>query len=163
QYSYSHNGNGGRLVESAAAENYIRYNRLTSETGTTSSEVSLPNGGRSFVIGNVIEKGPNDQSGAMLAYLLGGNGNPSSELYVVNNTFVNDQAAATTFLNIAAADTTPAQVSNNILYGPGTVTTQGSAVLSTNYTGAAPLFANQAGYDYHLAAGSPAINAGSVS
>src|ERR1019366_8109598 len=163
QYSYSHNGNAGHLVETGAAENYILYNRLTSENGTTSFELNINNGGRSFVLGNVVEKGLNDQAGGMLGYLLGGAvaGIPSTELYVANNTFVNDQAAATYFLNIGAADPTPAAVTNNIFYGPGTISTQAGSVLNTNLT-SDPLFVNQGGYDYHLASASPAINAGST-
>lgn len=163
QYSYSHNGNAGHLLETGAAENYILYNRLTSEHGTTSSELNINHGGRTFVLGNLIEKGLNDQAGGMLGYLLGGAdaSNPSTELYVVNNTFVNDQAAATQFLDISAADPTPAVVTNNVFYGPGTISTQSSSALNTNLT-SDPLFVNQGGYDYHLTSASPAINTGST-
>ena len=161
QYSYSHNANAGNLVETGASENYILYNRLTSETGTTSAETDIANGGRSFVIGNLIEKGANDQSGTVLGYLDGGSSgsNSSTELYVVNNTFVNDRSSGATFLAISSVDPTPAVITNNILYGPGTITTQGNAVLNANLT-SNPQFVNQAGYDYHLTSGSPAIDAG---
>ncbi|MBZ5578607.1 MAG: hypothetical protein LAP40_18760 [Acidobacteriia bacterium] len=161
QYSYSHNANGGDLVKAGASENYILFNRLTSEAGTTSAEIDLANGGRSFVLGNLIEKGPSDLSGTALGYLLGGAtaSNPSSELYVVNNTFVNDKSTSIVFLNIASADAVPALVTNNILYGAGTISTQSNSLLTANLT-ANPGFANQAGFDYHLSAGSAAIDAG---
>ena len=161
QYSYSHNANAGDLIETGASENYILYNRLTSETGTTSAETDIANGGRSFVIGNLIEKGANDQSGTVLGYLDGGSSgsNSSTELYVVNNTFVNDRSSGATFLAISSADPTPAVLMNNILYGTGTITTQSNAALNANLT-SNPLFVNQAGYDYHLTSGSPAIGAG---
>src|SRR5262249_25776053 len=59
RYSYSHHSNIGHLVKSRALVNYILYNRLSSEaTGTTSYELDLPDGGTSYVIGNVIEQGP---------------------------------------------------------------------------------------------------------
>jgi hypothetical protein len=161
QYSYSHNGNSGHLAETAASENYILYNRLTSESGTTDLAININNGGRSFVVGNLIEKASTDQGNSLLGYLLGGANanNPSTELYVVNNTFVNDQSTGINFLNISSADPTPALVTNNIFYGPGTITTQSHSILNTNLT-TNPLFVNQAGYNYHLTSASPAIDAG---
>ena len=58
RYSYSHDANVGHLVKSRAATNYILYNRLTEQTGTGSYELDLPNGGLSYVIGNVGPAGP---------------------------------------------------------------------------------------------------------
>jgi hypothetical protein len=79
----------------------------------------------------------------------------------VNNTLVNDKSTSVNFLNISSADSTPAVVTNNILSGAGVASTQATSVLSANLT-ANPLFVNQAGYDYHLASGSPAINSGAT-
>ena len=161
QYCYSHDANGGDLAKSQASENFLLFNRLTSELGTTNTELDLTHGGRSFLIGNLIEKSPSARGGSLVGYLLGGvtSSNPSSELYVVNNTFVNDKGTAATFLNISAADSTPALVTNNIFYGAGAISTQTSAVLTANLT-TDPFFANRAEYDYRLTAGSPAIDAG---
>jgi hypothetical protein len=163
QYCYSHNANGGDLVKTQASENYVLFNRLTSEQGTTSSELDLNHGGRSFVIGNLIEKGPSDTGTDAVGYLLGGASasNPSSELYVVNNTLVSDKGTSVNFLNIGAVDSTPAIVTNNIFYGAGVASTQPTSVVTASLT-ADPLFVNQAAYDYHLTSGSPAVNAGSV-
>jgi hypothetical protein len=163
QYDYSHNANGGDLVKSQASENYILFNRLTSEQGTTASEIDLTHGGRSFLIGNLIEKGASDTGADAVGYLLGGTSvsNPSTEFYVVNNTLVSDKSTSVNFLNIGSADVVPAIVTNNILYGPGVASTQSTSVLTANLT-ANPLFVNQAAYDYHLTSGSPAINAGAA-
>jgi len=57
RFSYSHDAISGHLVKSRALENFILYNRLTGESGTASYQVDLPNGGRSYVIGNILEKG----------------------------------------------------------------------------------------------------------
>jgi hypothetical protein len=163
QYTYSHSANGGDLVKTQASENYILFNRLTSEQGTTSSELELTYGGRSFVIGNLIEKGAGDTGSDAIEYLLGGStaSNPSSELYVVNNTLVSDKGASINFLNIGSADSTPAIVTNNIFYGSGVASTQPTSVVTASLT-ANPLFVNQAAYDYHLTSGSPAVNAGAA-
>src|SRR5215472_641247 len=112
QYDYSHNANGGDLVKSQASENYILFNRLTSEQGTTASEIDLTHGGRSFLIGNLIEKGATDTGPDAVGYLLGGTSvsNPSTEFYVVNNTLVSDKSTSVNFLNIGAADAVPAIV-----------------------------------------------------
>jgi hypothetical protein len=67
-------------------------------------------------------------------------------------------------VNVASGITTPAVLRNNIFAGPGTVTNQGTAVLQSNRTAADGdlKFVNRAGYDYHLLAGSPAIDAGTA-
>ncbi|MGC4089350.1 MAG: right-handed parallel beta-helix repeat-containing protein [Polyangiaceae bacterium] len=92
RYNYSHRAKVGHLLKSRAAENHVLYNRLSAEAeGTSSYELDLPNGGKSYVIGNVIEQGTLTENPAMLAFLEeGGNAqNPSDALFVVNNTFVN--------------------------------------------------------------------------
>src|SRR5207248_2910894 len=159
-FSYSHDAIVGHLVKSRAAENYILYNRLSTENGTTSYELDLPNGGKSYVIGNIIEQGPNAENFNILAYQEEGPNpaNPSSELYIVNNTFVNDYTDGT-FIYIDSSDTIPAIIANNIFTGPGNVTNQGMAVLGSNFIGDAQ-FINPSSYDYRLTSGSPAIDAG---
>lgn len=49
----------GNTVSSRAAENRILCNRLMDERdGNSSYVIDLPNGGRSFLIGNVLHHGP---------------------------------------------------------------------------------------------------------
>lgn len=167
EFNYSHDANVGHLLKTRAAVNYILYNRLTGENGTDSYEIDIPNGGTSYVIGNLIEKGPNSQNSTrLLTYLEEGPSpsNPGTDLYVVNNSFVNQFPSTPTFVGIEGNSSvegpTPALVQNNIFYGPGNATNETNAVLETNFAGN-PDFANVANYDYHLTAGSPAINAGS--
>lgn len=117
--------------------NYILYNRLSGQNGTDSYEINVPNGGTTYVIGNLIEQGPNSQNPAMLDYLSEGvePTNPGNDLYVVNNTFVNDRPNSGPFLQISAQDKLPALIQNNIFYGPGKLTNQADAILKSNFVG----------------------------
>jgi hypothetical protein len=162
QFSYSHLANVGHLVKSRAATNYILYNRLTDETGTASYELDLPNGGLSYVIGNIIQQSRTTRNPNLMAYEEEGPapGNPSHDLYVVNNTFVNSLGRGQ-FVYIDPSDATPALLQNNFFTGGGAVTEQVSAVLTSNFVGT-PLFVNAAAYNYQLLAGSPGINAGTT-
>ena len=168
QYSYSHHANIGHLVKSRAKINYILYNRLTDEAGGAASyELDLPSGGSSYVIGNVIEQSAASPNNTLLSYLeeagnVRNSVNPGQDLYVVSNTFVNDQSAGT-FVNIDPSVTVPAIVMNNVFAGPGTLATQAAAVLSHNLSGVDPLFVNPAAYDYRLTAASGAIAAAGAS
>jgi centrosomal CEP192-like protein len=160
RYNYSHHAKIGHLLKTRASQNFILYNRLSDEaTGTASYQIDIPNGGLSYVIGNVIEQGPNNDNSTLVSYLAEGTnpGNPSTQLFVINNTFAND-AASGTFI-APAAGAAPVVIKNNIFFGPGTVTGQATAIKANNFSGNAN-FVNAAGFDYHLLTGSPAINAG---
>lgn len=161
QHNYSHSSKIGHLLKSRATETWVLYNRITQEDGTGSYEIDVPNGGRTFIIGNLIQQGANTSNGSIVAYRLEGSNaaNPSNELFVVNNTLVNERPNGGTFINIAGGVTEPAIVRNNIVVGPGTLTNQGNAVVAANFQGD-PKFVNQAGFDYHLDASSPCVNTG---
>jgi hypothetical protein len=158
RYSYSHHAHIGHNVKSRAQENHILYNRIMDEqTGDSSYSIDLPQDGLSFIIGNLIQKGPNADNSIMVTYGTEfplTNGRP--ELYVVNNTFVNDRGAGT-FLSVRNGTT--ARIVNNIFVGPGTVLS-GPGTLTTNLVSNTPGLVNRATFDYRLAAGSAAINAG---
>lgn len=162
RYNYSHNSVTGHLVKTRAAVNYILYNRITGENGTGSYEIDVPNGGTTYVIGNLIQQGPNTENSTLLTYLEEGffPSNPGTDLYVVNNTFVNQRPAGGTFVYVRPAGPTPPVLVNNIFYGPGTVTNRSDALATTNFIGD-PLFVDVNKFDYHLTPGSPAIDAGS--
>jgi hypothetical protein len=162
---YSHDCNEGHLVKSRALANYILYNRLEDGAATTSTasyELDLPQGGTSYVIGNLIEQGPNSANSIIITYSEESAANPGQTLYLINNTLVNDRSGGGIFVRLPNA-VSSATLENNIFAGTGTVVSgSGSATLTTNLVSNNPGFVNQVGYDYHLTSASPAINAGTA-
>lgn len=162
RFNYSHDANVGHNLKSRAQTNTIAFNRFSSEgSGAPSYEIDLPNAGLAYVIGNVIQQPANNQNSGMLSFGAEGASNGKQELYVVNNTFIND-AARGTFINVGSGVTTPILAQNNVFAGAGTVTSQASATLRTNYQGTAPGFVDRAGYSLAPDATSPLRNAGSA-
>jgi len=147
RFSYSHDAISGHLVKSRAFQNFILYNRLSGESGTSSYELDLPNGGRSYVIGNVIQQGPRTENSTIIAYGEESATNPNSELYFVNNTVVNNRFNGT-FIKVGTG-VAPVLLQNNIFTGPGIRIDQPNARVSHNLTGGA-FFVNAGNYDYHL-------------
>lgn len=168
RYNYSHDANIGHNLKSRALTNMIAYNRFSSGVagstaiGKPSYEIDLPNAGTSYVIGNVIQQPASNSNPTMLAYGEEGASNPGKNLYVVNNTFLNDDTAHGTFVQIGSGVTQAALLQNNIFGGTGTLTTQTSAVQKTNYRSVAPGFVNRAAYDLRPLANALVTNAGSV-
>ncbi len=120
QFNYSHHAKIGHELKSRASVNYILYNRLSDEaTGTASRNIDIPNGGTTYLIGNVIEQGPATENSNIIGYGLEGLINPSpNELYAVNNTIVNNRNSGS-FFHLGNG-TTVFKAWNNILAGPGT-------------------------------------------
>lgn len=170
RYNYSHDANVGHNLKSRADTNLIAYNRFSSTppgiTGSTASgqpsyEIDLPNGGTSYVIGNIIEQPAANQNGNMLAYAEEGATNSASDLYVINNTFLND-ASDGTFMFISGNAQSAAVIQNNIFSGIGNLTTQTRAILKTNYRSVAPGFVDRVNWDLHPTTSTLVINAGSA-
>ena len=84
---------------------------------------------------------------------------PKNELYVVNNTFVNDYANTSRFIAVPEG-VAPVRVVNNIFVGIGALVNRQVEMqsnLSVNDAG----LVDRSGFDYRLRKNSPAINAGS--
>ena len=171
RYNFSHDAHVGHNLKSRARFNMIAYNRFSSlragETGSTAAgqpsyEIDLPNAGTSYVIGNVIQQPSANQNPGMLAYGAEGASNPGRDLYVINNTFLNEDSSRGTFVLVGSTVTTPVLLQNNIFSGTGTLSTQVSTVAKTNYRSVAPGFVNRAAYDLRPTANAMVINAGSV-
>lgn len=118
--NYSHHAKIGHELKSRAKVNHILYNRISNEaTGTASRNIDLPNGGMSIILGNFIEQGPKTENSNIIGYGLEGLTNANSELYVINNTIVNNRTAGS-FIQVQ--NNTPLlNLTNNIFAGQGTL------------------------------------------
>ncbi len=94
------------------------FNRIDDgETGDSSYLVDFPQGGRAFLVGNVLHQGPNARNNGMVSFGAEKNPHADSVLFVVNNTFVTDRAN-TVFLKIRHSPSSVSVV-NNIFAGGG--------------------------------------------
>lgn len=163
RHNYTHRARIGHELKSRAVENHILYNRLMNEDGDASYTIDIPNGGLTYIVGNLVQQGPNTDNSTVINYgsegLLAGR---THKLYLVNNTLVNDRSAGGIFIN-AAGGTSAIQLTNNLFVGTGTDVSGPSAAITktTNRLGSSADLVNQPGYDYHLTGASPAINQGS--
>ena len=164
--SYFHHARVGHLLKSRAATNLIFYNRLTDESGGSASyELEFPNGGVSYVVGNLI--GQSAQTDNPLLISVGAEGYkwPRNELYVVNNTLVNLLPNGGDFLRVISG-AQEIQAVNNLLVGFGTVERAGLQDYRNNFNAEPSDFANLAAHDVRLTKNSGllgrAIDAGSA-
>jgi hypothetical protein len=158
KFCYSHHAKIGHTVKSRAQINYILYNRIMDEIdGTASYEIDLPNGGTSYIIGNIVQQGPETDNPTIIAYGEEGLSNTGKDLYVINNTIVNDRSSGT-FISIASG-ASRAKIVNNLFTGSGTLIS-GTADTLTNLSTNNPGFTNRTAFDYRPLAAAPGINKG---
>ncbi len=163
-YNYSHMAHIGHELKSRATTNYVLYNRISNETGDASLEVSFPNGGLAVVMGNIIEQGTNSQNSGIVDYGSEGNTNPiPRELYLVNNTIVDDRSTGIFVQYFTGASLLKAY--NNIIVGPGTAFNGSATTIDTAKNWIVPVKTNAGlvdfvNFDYHLLSSSQAINKG---
>lgn len=107
----------GHHIKSRALRTEITGNIIRDGTvGTASYEVDIPDGGSLILRDNIIEKGPSAKNN-FAAVSIGeeSNVNPTGELTIDRNTFVNDNAEPTTFIRNMTA--TRAQLTDNVIQG----------------------------------------------
>ena len=161
--NYSHDANVGHNLKSRAQTNTVTYNRFSSTGGGQPSyEADFPNGGTTYFIGNIVQQPAANQNPNMLAYGEEGNSNNGHDLYVVNNTFINDDSSRGNFMLVGDSVGTPVLMQNNMFVGTGSVTNQNNAIDTTNYRTLSPMFVDRANFDLHPAPGSQVIDAGSA-
>lgn len=155
--SWFQDADTGHHVKSRAARNTIVANRISDGDATASYSIDLPNGGRSLVAGNVILQGPRSENPALVSYGAEGLTNRSRTLWVVNNTFVNRRTSGTF---VALAEGSRAHLRNNLLVGPGDLTSGAAADARANRRVGSGGFVAPDAEDFRLLASSPAIDRG---
>jgi hypothetical protein len=139
---------------------------MNEASGTASREIDLPNGGVAIIIGNLIQQGKNTENPEMLGYGREGlSNNPPHQLYVINNTFVNQRGSNGLFVGFPAT-TELLKLYNNIFAGfPYTIISNNPVsldslanIITTNPQNVG--FENLSVYDYNLKSTSVAINKG---
>lgn len=148
--SYFHHANVGHLLKSRAQENYVMYNRLTDETGGRASyELEFPSGGLAYVVGNIIQQGPNTQNPSIISFGAEGYRWPRNELYLVNNTIANDRSEGGSFLHVAPGAHRVRAI-NNLLLGKGSLEETQPGEYAANFHAAQADLAAAADQDYRI-------------
>jgi hypothetical protein len=160
RHNYSHHASIGHTLKTRSKENYILYNRIMDEAdGTSSYTIDVPNGGFTVILGNLLQQGPDTDNSTIVAYGAEGlSSGRTHNLYVVNNTVVNDRGSGT-FFDVASGSAV-FQLTNNLLIGGGTVSTGKSPASQANITTSSPMLVNIASFDYRPTSNTPGINAG---
>ena len=159
KFSYLHHAKVGHNLKSRAFINRILYNRIMDEAdGNSSYVLNLPNGGISYVIGNAMQQGIRTENNTLMSYGEEGLKQPVHELYIVNNTFVNEANASSKFIHVKKGSGV-VKLINNIFAGPGKILA-GEGELKNNLTTDLFEFISAKTYDYRLKPMSRAINAG---
>jgi hypothetical protein len=177
EYSSTTDSYYGHDVKSRALNTYLLYNFI-GDSGSGANDqaalVNLPDGGNSYLIGNVIHKGSSAANGTMIDSNVEGYGdssqeNPTQLLEMVNNTVVNDRSSGTDVL-VFGSQTTPVNLINNLFSGQGEGGTEmysgqngapaAPATNESNLAAVNPGFVNAAGLSFQVTAGSAAIDAG---
>ena len=148
--SYFHHAKFGHLLKSRAALNHILYNRLTDEVGGHASyELELASGGIAYVIGNIIGQGSQTENPHLISYGAEGYKWPKNELYLINNTLVDDRPQGGIFLRIKPGNVTVKAV-NNLLVGRGKLEAAGPGEYRNNFTVDWDVFEQASREDYRL-------------
>ena len=158
--SYFHHARVGHLLKSRAADNHIFYNRLTDEIGGRASyELEFPSGGIAYVVGNVIQQGSQTDNPHIISYAAEGYKWTDNELYLINNTLVDNRPSNGVFLRIKPGNATVRAI-NNLLVGQGSLETAAPGEYKNNINVDWNEFARAQREDYRLAKDSKLIGKG---
>lgn len=148
--SYFHHAKSGHLLKSRAAESHIYYNRLTDGPGGRASyELEFTNGGIAYVVGNIIQQGPQTENPHLISFGAEGYTWPKNELYLINNTLVDNRPEGGVFLRVQPGNVIVKAV-NNLLVGPSRLESAGAGEYRNNFTVGRDEFESAAQEDYRL-------------
>jgi hypothetical protein len=122
RYNWFHRAKVGHEIKSRAYETHIYCNRISNEDGDASREIDVPNGGKLYVIGNIIQQGTNGQNSNIIGFGMEGLTNPGPQsVFLINNTIWNQKTVGS-FIQFPS--TVPSlKAWNNLLLGGGSFMT----------------------------------------
>lgn len=148
--SYFHHAKVGHLLKTRAAVNHIFYNRLTDESaGSASYELEFASGGVALVVGNIIQQGSQTQNPHLISYAAEGYKWPTNELYLINNTLIDNRPHSGVFLRVKPGTATVKAV-NNLLVGKASLDSAGPGDYRNNFNVDWDEFELAAREDYRL-------------
>jgi hypothetical protein len=155
--NYVHHGRFGHLVKSRARENFIYDNRLTDESdGRASYELEFPNGGIAYVVGNIIQQSAQTENDTMISFGAERYYWPRNELYLVNNTIVDDRPGLRPVLSVREGDAR-VTTANNVLIGRGARLRLAEGFSRLDHVAGTGDVASAAAYDFRLRRASPLV------
>jgi hypothetical protein len=149
--SYVHRGAFGHLVKTRASENHIYYNRLTDEEGGRASyELEFPSGGVAYVIGNIIQQSPGTDNPHLISFGVEGYRWPRNELYLVNNTLIDELPQGGIWLRVSPGADRVKAVNNLLLGGKEELDLEDLWHSEANHAARSADFVKAAARDYRL-------------
>ena len=131
-----HQGWEGHLIKSRARVNDIRYNLIFDGwQGAASYEIDLPNGGLTWLVGNIIGQGPSASNRALVAFGSEGQGWPGSALYMSHNTLLGGGSWPVRYVRVfedRLPPGTPLFMVNNVATGLGFLETMMPGTMGGN-------------------------------
>ena len=158
--SYVHGGAFGHLVKSRARESFVVANRLTDEAGGRASyELEFPNGGRAYVLGNLIGQSATTENADIVSFGAEGYRWEHNELYLVNTT-LNDALPGGGRVLRVHDGAQRVDALDNLVYGNRLEAPAAPGRFFANYTALPRDFAQPERYDYRLRRGSRLVGRG---
>lgn len=119
--SHLHHASTGHLLKSRAASNHVMYNRLTDEPGGSASyELEFPNGGRAWVVGNLIQQNVQTRNPIMVSFGAEGYRDSGQSLVCAFNTLVDDGAEGGSFVRVMpGSEAVALKLLHNVFCGKG--------------------------------------------
>ena len=155
--SYIHHADIGHHIKTQATNNYILYNRIMDESGSSSYLIDFVSGGYAYLLGNLFQQDKTTENDSFLSFASESNQeDPAQSLYVINNTFVNESETGVFVNNHSIA---PSTLINNIFIGPGTIIA-GAGEQANNLSISSDELRNIQRFDYRPRSDSTAIDRG---
>lgn len=118
RHSLVQNAHIGHNIKSRAQTNVIEYCAILEPTGATSYSIDIPNGGDTYIIGNVIHQGAAAENRTYISYkqIKKLDWNKGRNLFFVNNTIYNTEDEGQPFILRSGPDAGEIVFLNNVIF-----------------------------------------------